>query len=127
MTLALALIWTVANTFVKLSIVHLYLVIFRNQKTFRYCVFFTVFLTVGYCITNIVQNLLTCKPVAFNWDKTSPGGKCDSSQAPFLASACINLGIDLIIFTLPIPMLYGLQMNLKKKIHLIVIFSLGFL
>lgn len=127
MTLALAIIWTVANTCVKLSIVHLYLVIFRNQRIFRYCVYFVVFLTCGYCITNIVQNLLTCKPVAFNWDKSIPNGKCDSSQAPFLASACINLGIDLIIFALPIPMLSGLQMNLKKKVNLIIIFSLGFL
>jgi hypothetical protein len=102
------------------------MVIFKT-RSFRYATYVVTFLTIGYCITNCVQNLLTCRPVAFNWDKSIPGGRCSTQQAPFLASAIINMSIDVIIFALPMPMLWGLHMNRKKKISLVVIFGLGFL
>ncbi|KAF2865367.1 hypothetical protein BDV95DRAFT_623880 [Massariosphaeria phaeospora] len=125
-TLGLALLWTLANTFVKLSIIHLYMVIFKTRR-FRYASYAVTFLTIGYCVTNCVQNLLTCRPVAFNWDKTIPGGRCSTQRSPFLASAIINMSIDVIIFALPMPMLWRLHLNQKKKIPLIIIFGLGFL
>lgn len=123
-TLALAIVWTLANTAVKFSILHLYLVIFK-RNSFRYAVYFVMFLTAGYCITNIVQNLLTCRPVAYFWDKTIPGGYCSSSQAPFLASACINMTLDVIIVVLPMPVLWNLHLQTQKKVALSIIFGLG--
>jgi len=41
------------------------------------------------------------------------------------ATGGIGIVLDLIILVLPIPELLGLHMNLKKKLSLVVMFSLG--
>lgn len=123
-TLALALVWTLANTAVKLSILHFYITIFRT-RTFRYAAYVVMALTAGYAITNLTQLLLICRPVVFNWDKTIVGGTCSTEETPFLASACINMSIDVIIVVLPMPMLWRLQMPTQKKVALSGIFGIG--
>ncbi|MCJ1421896.1 hypothetical protein MMC32_008263 [Xylographa parallela] len=122
-TLALALVWTLANTAVKISVLHLYITIFQT-RSFRYAAYFAMFLTAGYAITNCLQLLLICRPIAYNWDKTI-NGTCSSEAVPFLASACINMGIDVIIVVLPMPMLWRLQMPTQRKVALSVIFGMG--
>lgn len=37
----------------------------------------------------------------------------------------INIATDLWVLGLPIPMLWGLQLKLKKKIYLMLMFSVG--
>ena len=103
------------------------MVVFHTNKRFQLASYAVIFLSVGYCITNVVLNLLTCMPIAFTWDKTIAGGTCSTQQAPYLSSAIINMSIDVIIFSLPLPLVWGLQMNKKKKVSLATIFGLGFL
>lgn len=125
MTLTLAITWTLANTAVKLSILHLYYVIFVNPK-FRWGCFVVMGLTAAYCFSNILQNLLLCRPIQYNWDKTIDG-HCSPSYYPYVSSASINMGLDVIIFLLPIPMLWRLQMDSRRKIYLCLIFGVGIL
>lgn len=125
MTLALALTWTFANTAVKLSILQLYYHIFPLPH-FRWACYAVMGLTVAYCFSNCLQNLLLCRPIQYNWDKTI-NGKCTPSYYPYVSSASINLGIDIIVVFLPMPMLWGLHLNLRKKLSLIFIFGVGLL
>lgn len=123
-TLALALIWTTANTAVKISILHLYITIFR-KRSFRYAAYAVMALSAIYCLLNWLLILLTCRPVAFSWDKTIPGGVCSSHEIPYLSSAIVNVLTDVIIVALPMPVLWKLQLPTRKKVALSVIFGLG--
>jgi hypothetical protein len=109
---------------VKLSALHLYITIFP-KKSFRYVSYGVMGLSVAYCLVNFFQLLLACHPIAYNWDKTIPGGSCMNANAPFLSSAIINVAIDVIIVILPMPVLWNLQMKVSKKVSISLIFGIG--
>lgn len=83
-------------------------------------------LTGAYAIANCLQVLLICRPIAYNWDKTVDG-TCNLGLAPYISSACINMGIDVVIIILPMPMLWSLQLPTRKKVALTAIFGMGVL
>ena len=70
------------------------------------------------------MQFLICRPLAKNWNPLLPG-TCGDSIKSVLATSIINVTIDLIIIILPMPVLWGLQMALKRKVQLSVIFGLG--
>lgn len=43
-----------------------------------------------------------------------------------IVCSAVNIATDLLFAILPIPMVWGLQMNVRKKIGLISVLSLGF-
>lgn len=83
-------------------------------------------LTACYFVSVLLEGFLLCQPVQFNWDKTIPG-ECHNENLAYLLAGITNLIIDVLVVVLPIPMLWGLQMPLTKKIGVIGMFSLGFL
>lgn len=123
--LVLAMTWTLATTAIKLSILHLYIVIFQKRK-FIWACYITMGLTVAYGLSNCLENMVRCRPIQFTWDKTIDG-VCSSIPTTYIASACIHTGIDLVIVILPMPMLWGLQMAVRKKISLSFAFGVGIL
>ena len=82
-------------------------------------------LTISYCLMVILEAFLLCQPLAFNWDKTIPGGFCANQQSAYISAGIINLIIDVTIIVLPMPMLWGLQMAFMRKVALTGIFSIG--
>ncbi|KAL4908219.1 hypothetical protein BDW74DRAFT_147073 [Aspergillus multicolor] len=66
-----------------------------------------------------------CNPVARQWDKAIPG-TCIDTVASYYGIAGTSLGFDAIIITLPLPILGKLQLKLRQKIFLCMLFSLGF-
>ena len=82
-------------------------------------------LTIGYWLSTVVTAFTICRPFAYNWDKFTITGHCGDIVAYYLSTAILNLLIDVAIVALPLPILWGLQMNLTRKISLTIIFSLG--
>ena len=78
-----------------------------------------------FFIYDILVAFLMCRPLAFNWDKTIPGGHCGNEVAAYIAAHTINFIIDVSLAILPMPILWGLQMSLRKKVELSIMFSLG--
>lgn len=97
------------------------------SKSFRMWVNVLIGLNIALTTSIFVSDLLQCIPMAFLWDKTIPGGKCMNQQAFFVGSAVMNIISDCAVLVLPIPMVWGMQTNMRKKIALIVLFSLGVL
>lgn len=58
------------------------------------------------------------------WDQ-SIDSKCININILSYASGAISVVLDLIILGLPIPALLGLHMNTRKKIGLVLMFSVG--
>ncbi|KAI1385850.1 uncharacterized protein F4822DRAFT_356071 [Hypoxylon trugodes] len=117
------LLWAAANTCVKLSILSLYTTIFP-KKRFSYVCYGVMALSIAYFVSVFLETFVLCKPARYNWDKSIPG-ECNGENSAYLGAGITNLLIDTIIVALPMPMLFGLQMSLPKKLGIAGMFSLG--
>jgi hypothetical protein len=117
------MLWAGANTAVKISVLDLYIQIFRNRR-FRIVSYVMMAVSLGYLIMVILEGFLLCRPVSYTWNKLQMG-KCGNERKVYLSSGIVNLIIDAAIVILPMPMLWGLQLGMAKKVALTVIFGLG--
>ncbi|KAL3425733.1 integral membrane family protein [Phlyctema vagabunda] len=106
------------------------LFLFRLTPSHRYSVFILCLITLT--VLSATGNLLTvffqCRPLAFTWDATVPGGKCiPPANLKFAAffNSSVSVLTDLIFALLPIPMLWNVQLNWKVKSAVAGILSLG--
>lgn len=60
------------------------------------------------------------------WDRSTEG-TCVDITALTIATAGISVFQDLVILVMPIPQLLFLNMSMKKKLNLLIMFSLGVL
>jgi hypothetical protein len=112
----------------KISILIFILRVFPDQK-FRRVIYCVIGLCVGYALGFVFATAFQCSPVNYSWlqiDSTVEG-KCNQVNLQGWMSAIFNIIIDLIIIGLPLKHLYGLQVGLKKKLMIMLMFSLGIL
>lgn len=74
----------------------------------------------------ILQPFLMCKPWQALWDKTIKG-QCGNHHASLIAMGVWAMVSDMGVLTLPVPSLWSLQMDRRKRVALIVVFSIGLL
>jgi hypothetical protein len=121
------LIQSWANTFVRLSILDLFADIFRISR-FTKIVYVFEGLTILYLLACTIIFFSICRPFKYNWELSpTPRSHCGNLNMKFLLSAIFNLTLDVCIIILPIPMLWNLQLNVRKKAALTVVFGLGIL
>ncbi|KAK8095686.1 cfem domain-containing protein [Apiospora kogelbergensis] len=110
----------------KISILIFILRVFPDQS-FRRIVYGVIGLTAAYGISFVVATMLQCQPLNYSWKQidSTIQGKCNNIHLQGWMSAILNIVVDLIILVLPLKQLYALQTNLKKKIMIMVMFSLG--
>lgn len=119
-------LWLAIVTPTKLSILFLYRSLFRCMERFVVVVYCMMALVTLYFIGFSLGNLLQCTPIAYNWDKTIPGGKCLDPRMGFLISGSINLALDVTLVIMPAPIVWGMQnLSTIKKIGVTAMFGLG--
>ncbi|KUI72102.1 hypothetical protein VM1G_08049 [Cytospora mali] len=123
---AAPLMWATSTVLIKLSILFFYISIF-TMSNIRTAVYILITLVIALFTAVILESFLLCRPFAFTWDKTIPGGVCGSSTEAYLAIAIVNLVIDLAVVFLPMPILWRLQMPFAKKLAISAILALGLL
>ena len=119
-------LWVSAITSVKISILDLYIHIFRSRKFRKFCYVGMVICGL-FWVYDILVAFLICHPLAYNWNLSIPGGHCANEVAAYIAAHSINLSIDISLAVLPMPILWRLQMATRKKVEISVMFSLGLL
>lgn len=70
----------------------------------------------------------TCRPMAFTWDKTIPGGKCSSLEMIIALSyvvSAVNIVTDWSCALMPVLILWNLQMRRRVKATVCVLLSMG--
>ena len=67
------------------------------------------------CVFISFEALFLCRPLAYTWDKT-PSGSCVNLKTTILSQAAVNIFIDIAIVVLPMKELWGLQMQLVRKV-----------
>ncbi|MCJ1373405.1 hypothetical protein MMC20_004633 [Loxospora ochrophaea] len=123
---AAPILWGVTTCVIKLSVLSFYRDIFQNS-TFKKACIVMMALTGALLIAVILGTCLLCRPFAFAWDKTIPGGHCGDATKNYLAIGIVNMIIDFSIVALPMPILWKLQMPFEKKMAVSGILSLGLL
>ncbi|KAK4185894.1 hypothetical protein QBC35DRAFT_502750 [Podospora australis] len=118
--------WTVGTTAFKLSVLALYVRVF-SIKAMRVMSYILMGLTVSYCVSFLVVFLTTCSPDISQLWNPRPDGFCRDMNIGQLGSVSTNLGLDILIIILPMPFLWKLQMSLRNKFFVTLVFSLGFI
>ena len=108
----------------KLAILLLYLRIFNVNKTFKYFTWATMFLVFGYLFSNFLTLIFGCTPVDKYWHPAFTGHCIKTIQADY-AYGAMNFISDLIMFILPLPMIWRLQLSRRQKLGISLILMGG--
>nr|XP_036578530.1 uncharacterized protein CTRU02_11450 [Colletotrichum truncatum]KAF6785825.1 integral membrane protein [Colletotrichum truncatum] len=117
-------IYILIQVFAKISILLFFSRIFPArwfQLTVRYFIAFLLSHGLIFLLVIIFQ----CTPISSIWDRSNSNRKCLDVTAIGYAGAVFSIIEDLVILVLPIPELIKLQLNIRKKIALGLMFSLG--
>lgn len=112
------------NGFTKLSLLTFYLHL-SPQKWFRVAVWIGIAIVSLYtgCITTLM--LFHCNPIRKAFDFGIVGGSCLDVGVLYMATAVSNIITDVMLFILPMPMIFNLRMKLAQKIGAALIFAIG--
>lgn len=81
--------------------------------------------TLGWAISTWIVNLTVCIPIAFYYDHTIKGCSCKNQAISGSVNGLLSLLRDISILILPVPMMWHLKMNTRRKIGICGIFMLG--
>lgn len=121
--MSFCIVWNVAICFSKLSVLQLYTAIFPMRQMIipaRAMGCFVILWNSG----NVIAQLNMCRPFARNFDQTIEGD-CGSQRDFYLAIGVFNIILEVIMLAMPTPFLYKLKLPMRKKIVLIVMFTIG--
>ncbi|KAI5200147.1 hypothetical protein E4T39_05830 [Aureobasidium subglaciale] len=126
-----AMIYSISMLLIKMSILMLYRRLFPINN-FKHLWWICAFCTVGYGLGAIFSSLFACVPVRANWDLSVEPTRCINKKAFYIGNGVMNIFIndctaiaDLLILCLPIPIVWRLTLELRQKITLSVVFTLG--
>ncbi|RTE83003.1 hypothetical protein BHE90_002435 [Fusarium euwallaceae] len=117
-------IYQLCNGFIKLSLLSFYLHL-SPQRWFRIAVWFTIGIVTAYTVIITFMMWFLCNPPRKAFDFKVEGGSCTDAAILYMATAVSNIVTDVILFVLPIPMVYNLHMPKIQKFGAIVVFAIG--
>jgi len=117
------MIYNTALSLIKFSILLFYGRIFV-VKRFRIALWMVGGVVLGWLISMNMVVIFQCSPIHKTWDVMTPG-KCINIDAWFLGQAIPNIATDIFILSMPIPMIWKLQIPNTQKVALCGIFLLG--
>jgi hypothetical protein len=79
-----------------------------------------------YGIAFILVISFQCHPIAGIWDKNLEA-TCINLNLVSYASAGVSIFQDILILLLPIPELWSLNVSFRKRLNIMVMFSVGIL
>ncbi|KAH9897463.1 hypothetical protein F4778DRAFT_743663 [Xylariomycetidae sp. FL2044] len=113
-------------SFPKLSAIFFYARVFRsNNRAFRMHLWIVGSIVVGWIVSAIISTIFQCTPIEKAWNSTLPG-QCINSFAWYLATATISVLVDFYILLLPLPMIWALNVSVKRRVYLLVTFFLAY-
>jgi len=117
-------VYILSVTIPKLAILALYMRVFTT-KPYQYAVYGIASVMFLNVVVDYILTLVTCKPIAFNWDITIVGGSCGDRMAAYRWISIPNILTDLFMLVLPLPVVWKLQTGNTQKIGLTATFLTG--
>ncbi|KAF2655020.1 hypothetical protein K491DRAFT_693317 [Lophiostoma macrostomum CBS 122681] len=116
---------------IKTAIVLQYLRMFAPVRSLNMFMFVggwaTIALNVGFYISRMFVAIFECTPREKIWNKLYVGGSCVDDYKLHIATGFFNIFSDLVILFLPIRSLWRLQIPLRKKFGISLLFASGLL
>lgn len=118
-------LYTLANTTIKFSILLLYRRLFPGKR-FKNVLWAITGLLVLFALARILSVIIQCTPVAAVWNPMHyPNAHCVNHKIVLLVGAVVTAIFDVIILSLPMPILWHLHASKTRRKQLIGIFGLG--
>ncbi|PLB48435.1 hypothetical protein P170DRAFT_360773 [Aspergillus steynii IBT 23096] len=115
--------------FLKISIA-LNLLRFSPTRWYTGCLWAGIGLVSTYSFMGAMTFFLHCKPMQAHWDTRIKDAQCYSVHL-FVTFALVNTSFniftDILFATLPIPVIWNLQMKRRVRMYLIGVLSLGYI
>lgn len=108
----------------KASLLLLYHRIFGVVDKFRYALWISGFMIVGWFIACVIASIAGCQPVSYFWNKDQPG-RCMDEVNFFRWNGIANMLMDFLVLCLPLTMTWRVKANFRQKLILSGIFLLG--
>ncbi|KAF7558290.1 hypothetical protein G7Z17_g65 [Cylindrodendrum hubeiense] len=116
----------VSITFPKMAAIFFYARVFRStNRTFRIHLWIAGCLVAGWIISALVSTVFQCSPIEKAWNTSLPG-TCINTYVWYLTTAVLSCVIDCYILLLPVPMIWGLNISLRRRIYLLAAFFLAY-
>lgn len=103
----------------------MYLRIFWAYQPFQWACYCVMGFIIGPSIIITLVTVFSCNPIAYFWDRDIPNGSCIDVSALAYANSAFAMAQDAILILLPIFMLWKLNMSLKKKCFIALMFAVG--
>lgn len=116
--------YTTAAALIKFSTLLLYRRIFDSNKKLTIACWVIAGVVANYSIAQIFMSIFECTPVHKAWDPATPGTCLDTFVAA-TSPAAINVVADIATVFLPMPLIWSMQLQWKRKVQLLGIFMLG--
>lgn len=126
MFIVVDVIYSPAIVMAKLSLLYLYLEVFRPDKKMRYAIYFGMaFVTVCYSAFFIAYCVLAIPGPGQSLIGVMLSKDIASLLGLAIGQGAVNIASDFYIFLLPIPGVLQLQLGTKKKVGICAIFMTG--
>ena len=83
-----------------------------------------MFLVFAYLFSNLLTLAFGCTPISKYWKPTIPG-HCIAETKAGVAYGTLNFVSDIIIFILPLPMVWRLQLSRESKLGVTLVLMGG--
>ncbi|GME37546.1 hypothetical protein GTA08_BOTSDO07368 [Neofusicoccum parvum] len=109
---------------IKISVLLLYYRVFGRTRL-NVFLWLAGAMAIAWVCGMFLSNLLQCTPMRKAWEPTV-SGHCFDSRTFFIANSACNISNDVIILSLPIPILWAAAlMPIRQKVLLTITFLLG--
>lgn len=122
-TITTAILYNFVIVTTKISILFFYRRLFP-QTWFKNCLFATGTVLVMSLLGQVPTDIFQCVPIRSGWSPNVKG-TCIDFGAATLATGIINVVTDLILITLPIPVIWNLKTSAQNRWLLILTFMAG--
>ena len=124
-------LYVIAISLAKLSLLLYLYRIFWVDKKFRIAAWILGTIIALWAIITVFLAIFSCRPVTASWNITQrldPKTVCNpKSYDVENAYGFCNVISDVVLVFLPIPCIYKMQMSLKKKLGVALVFATGLL
>ena len=119
------MIYYLAAFFTKTSILFLIARVFAPHRKAVLITRALISVMVFYYVPAFFIKLFRCNPIRKNWSPETEG-KCIATKYSILFADCIiSIITDLVILLLPLPLVWKLQISLRRKLKVMSVFAGG--
>ncbi|KAF2826620.1 hypothetical protein CC86DRAFT_292356 [Ophiobolus disseminans] len=122
---AQSLLYHLSTNLIKASFCIQYLRLFSLVRPVAWACIVLQVAILGAAAWGVFGVVFLCDPVHRYWDVREGVGECGDAQRHFLTTGVVGVGLDWVIWILPIPVVGRLKLPRRQKAGLLGVFGLG--